>query len=407
MKSASILVQKATRRIGRTSSLVDISSRISGTSTTSVRFFASRSDDDDEDYHHEDFEHHISSRSSHQRVWTSDDTKPTIWKDRVVDCSENLSSLFERIEAQEWQGGRLKARQLGVLHEDPVLDMQLLTQNYTLPAVASALRDREDALQFAAVLAEEENWQELADMLRIFHPKYVQDRRIRQGKLHITKSLDSHGLEIIRKALMRMPRAVAAHHSKRAAVVIALCLVDGVPSLLLEKRSPHLRAHADEVCLPGGMVCEISDQTIVATCLREMQEEIDGLQDIDVQVLGVFRCNWGDVHHLVGVAVTPVVCFLGELPSNLHPNPDEVAEAFTIPLASLMDKTLWVHKEGIAPIFLGGPHTIWGLTGYILDRFWRDILLPNSIPNDDRQDGAESIGTDRQKDDNVSGADCR
>ena len=86
------------------------------------------------------------------------------------------------------------------------------------------------------------------------------------------------------------------------------------------------------------------------------------------------------VHHLVGVAVTPVVCSfnqdLAEL--ELTPNPDEVAEVFTIPLASLMDKKLWVYKDDHAPIFVGGPYAIWGLTGYILDRFVKDILTPFS-----------------------------
>jgi nudix motif 8 len=159
--------------------------------------------------------------------------------------------------------------------------------------------------------------------------------------------------------------------------------VDGVPSLLLEKRSPHIRAHPDEVCLPGGMVCNMNDRSIVATCLREMKEEIGGLSHQHVQVLGILRCNWGEVHHLVGVAVTPVVCYLGELPDQLIPNESEVAEVFTIPLEALMDKSLWVYKEGLAPIFLGGPHVIWGLTGYILDRFYKDILLPHSRPSSD------------------------
>lgn len=153
---------------------------------------------------------------------------------------------------------------------------------------------------------------------------------------------------------------------------------DGKPCLLLERRSATIRAHADEVCLPGGMVCHIHDQNIVDTCLREMQEEIGGLNSNDIQVLGVFRCNWGEVHHLVGVAVTPVVCFLGELPEVLQPRASEVSEVFTIPLSSLAKKHLWIQKEGMAPIFLGGPHVIWGLTGYILDRFYKDIILPNN-----------------------------
>jgi nudix motif 8 len=306
----------------------------------------------------------------------------SVWKERVADRqSTSLSEIVQRISAQELRGGRLRLRQYGVLHEDPATDMELLTQNYTVAAVASALRDREDSLQMAAVLASEEKWDELRDMLSIFHPKYVLQRRSQRRLLGET--LNSHSLELIRKALMRMPRTVTQAHSRRAGVVLALCSVDGVPSLLLEKRSPHIRAHPDEVCLPGGMVCNMNDRSIVATCLREMKEEIGGLSHQHVQVLGILRCNWGEVHHLVGVAVTPVVCYLGELPDRLIPNESEVAEVFTIPLEALMDKSLWVYKEGLAPIFLGGPHVIWGLTGYILDRFYKDILLPNSRPSSD------------------------
>jgi hypothetical protein len=97
-----------------------------------------------------------------------------------------------------------------------------------------------------------------------------------------------------------------------------------------------------------------------------------------VSVLGILRCNWGEVHHLVGVAVTPVVCFFNQdLDSvDLKPNPDEVAEVFTIPLTSLLDKSQWIYKDDHAPIFVGGPYVIFGLTGYILERFWKDILLP-------------------------------
>ena len=90
----------------------------------------------------------------------------------------------------------------------------------------------------------------------------------------------------------------------------------------------------------------------------------------------------------MGVAVTPVVCFLGEVPSTLAPNPDEVAEVFTVPLAALLQRHLWVHRENMAPVFLGGPYVIWGLTGYILDRFHKDILLPNNLSSND--DGADS-----------------
>lgn len=44
-----------------------------------------------------------------------------------------------------------------------------------------------------------------------------------------------------------------------------------------------------------------------------------------VDVLGVLRCDWAELASLVGVAVTPVVGFLGNLSrEQIHPNPDEV-----------------------------------------------------------------------------------
>lgn len=251
--------------------------------------------------------------------------------------------------------------------------------------VCCQLRDREESLQQASVLASEGRFEELQQFLKIFHPKLVLERRLRRRPLDLIDRLDDHALEWMRKQLMRMPRNVVSAHAKRAGVVIALCTVGGVPCVLLEKRSAKLRAHPAEVCLPGGMVCEVSDDTIVATCLREMREEIGGLPSV-VNVLGVFRCNWGEVHHLVGMAVTPVVCFLGELPDDLHPNPDEVSQIFTVSLRSLAEPSYWLHKEGLAPMFLGGPHAIWGLTGYILERFRKDLLRPNRKLKDSRDD---------------------
>jgi 8-oxo-dGTP pyrophosphatase MutT (NUDIX family) len=353
-------------------------------------------------------------RRLHQRVWKARSTdiaatesnitlgngNDFFWTDRVVDKSSNgnmnyIEDFVQKISDQsDVLGGKMRERQLGVLHQDPVTDMQMLMENYTVKAVASALRDREDALQQAAVLASENRISELITFLQIFHPKYVLERRQlqKQSKRHIIRfnpdelneGSVSHATgttdpisalhldasrQMLRKTLMRMPRTITSAHSKRAGVCLALCLSHGVPSILLEKRATHLRVHPDEVCLPGGMVCDIQDQTIVSTSIREMKEEIGGLDDdaTSIEVIGILRLNWGDVHHLTGVAVTPVVCYLGELPA-LSPNPEEVSEVFTISLDDLLNKSFWIHKEQLAPIFVGGPYVIWGLTGYILER---------------------------------------
>jgi nudix motif 8 len=311
------------------------------------------------------------------RVWKHD-SLPSQWT-TPIDEQVDVSILIDQIGKQELDGGRMQSRQLGVLREDPAEDMRLLMENYTVPSLASAVRDREELLQLCAELAKDEEWEELKNVLRPFQRNYVLQRR-RVTKLNLAHRLDASGLEMLRKALMRMPRRVVQAHQRRAGVVLALCNINDVPSLLLEKRSAKLRAHPDEVCLPGGMVSSIEDTTIVATCLREMHEEIHGLQQQPVSVVGVLRCNWGEVHHLVGVAVTPVVCFLGEVGDlTLVPNPDEVSEVFSIPLVSLLRRSDWIHREGFAPIFVGGPHVIWGLTGYIIERFVKDILLRYTI----------------------------
>lgn len=93
------------------------------------------------------------------------------------------------------------------------------------------------------------------------------------------------------------------------------------------------------------------------------------------------------VHHLVGVAVTPVVCFLGEIgESQLNPNPNEVAEIFTVPLELFLKRDRWIYKQNYAPFFTGGPHIIWGLTAYIVNRFVKDIIERYDVVFDDDRD---------------------
>ena len=269
----------------------------------------------------------------------------------------------------------MKQSQLGVLREDPTEDMRLLVENFTVASLASAVRDREDTLQHCATLLSENRVEELRRILNPYERQFILSRRRSKEKvLDFRGGFNNQSIELLRKGLNRMPRTISTAFTKRAGVVLPLCNVDGVPCILFEKRSRRLRAHPDEVCLPGGMVSEGDDKTIIQTCLREMDEEI-GVGSESATVLGVLRCNWGEVHHLVGVAVTPVVCYLGNLDKfQLHPNPDECAECFTVPLELFLDRDRWVHKQHYAPFFTGSPHIIWGLTGYIIHRFVIDLM---------------------------------
>jgi len=151
----------------------------------------------------------------------------------------------------------MKQSQLGVLREDPQDDMRLLLENYTAAALASALREREDTLQHCANLLAQLDLPstsippQLEELSKILHPYQssliLERRHTEEDELDFRNGFDTHSIELLRKGLNRMPRRVSTAHSKRAGVVLPLCNVDGVPCILFEKRSRHLRAHPDEV----------------------------------------------------------------------------------------------------------------------------------------------------------------
>ena len=182
-------------------------------------------------------------------------------------------------------------------------------------------------------------------------------------------------LVIIQRYLQRMPQQVFTAAERRASVVIPLCNVGGVASVLFERRSNKVRTHKQQVCFPGGMVEEGVDANIIQTSLRETEEEL-GIPTEKIEVLGILRCNWTEVASMTGVAVTPVVGFIGELNDlKLAANPDEVDALFTVPMEALLDEANWTYRDFSAPVFNGGPHVIWGLTAYLLDRLLKEILI--------------------------------
>ncbi len=106
-----------------------------------------------------------------------------------------------------------------------------------------------------------------------------------------------------------------------------------------------------------------------------MEEEL-GIPKEKIEVLGILRCNWNEVASMTGIDVTPVVGFIGELTElTLTPNSDEVEDFFTVPLETLLDEDKWLSRNFSTPVFTGGPHIIWGLTAYLLERFLKDVVL--------------------------------
>lgn len=153
---------------------------------------------------------------------------------------------------------------------------------------------------------------------------------------------------------------------KMAAVLVPIVLHEDEATVLLTQRAPNMRAHSGQIAFPGGRVDE-DDATPLAAALREAEEEI-GLERDLVQPLGYLDAYLS----ASGYLVTPVVAMI-EPRFTLRLNPLEVADAFEVPLAFLLDPNNYeVHArewKGRIRQYYAIPFReryIWGITAGIL-----------------------------------------
>lgn len=162
-----------------------------------------------------------------------------------------------------------------------------------------------------------------------------------------------------------------------AAVLVPLVQRETGLHLLLTRRTEHLRDHAGQISFPGGRV-EPHDEGPVGTALRETEEEI-GLARRFIDVIGQMPVY----ATVTAFQVTPVVALV-EPGFTLNPDAQEVAEAFEVPLAFLMDPAHHQHHvfefAGAERRFLsmpwrsaGGDYFIWGATAAMLRNLYRRL----------------------------------
>lgn len=171
--------------------------------------------------------------------------------------------------------------------------------------------------------------------------------------------------EVVRERLAaRDPRRMQIDEFKRAAVLVPILLSEAGPELLLTVRSSTLRSHAGQIAFPGGRLEPGEDE--LSAALRETREEV-GLAVSQGEVVG----RLSDHPSPAGYVATPVVAVLS-WPRPLALDPDEVAEAFTVPLADLAALTpasrvgnLLQYRRRIYSYPWRG-RDIWGFTGNVV-----------------------------------------
>ena len=159
----------------------------------------------------------------------------------------------------------------------------------------------------------------------------------------------------------------------RAAAVLVGVVDHPEPSVLLTVRTSDLPSHAGQVAFPGGKI-DAADASPVAAALREAHEEV-GLSPELIEPIGYL-----DLYlTFTGFRILPVVARV--IPNfSLAINASEVADAFEVPLAFVMDTANHARKsrdwKGVTRHYYEmpfGERYIWGVTAGILRNLYEKI----------------------------------
>lgn len=201
--------------------------------------------------------------------------------------------------------------------------------------------------------------------------------QIRQSYLHTSPSVDP-----VEEVKEKLPDPIVEQYIektklKHAAVMIGITQsMENELSILLTKRTSHLKNHAGEISLPGGSYDKGQDRDITMTALREAEEEI-GLNRDESELIGYVSPQ---VSLGTGFVVTPIVSLI---PKGFSPTLDsnEVEEVFEVPLDHFLDQNslrnerrIYDQIEWTVYSYNYHDYLIWGLTAQILRKF-SDLIL--------------------------------
>lgn len=149
---------------------------------------------------------------------------------------------------------------------------------------------------------------------------------------------------------------------RQAAVLILFGPNQGDSNLLIIKRAAHLYDHPGQPAFPGGHV-EEQDESIVATALREANEEI-GLDPNTVRIVSELPKLWLPPSK---VAVTPIVGWWEEPHELANIDQNEVESVHLVPVKDLVNPlnrvTVKTRTGFLGPAFNVQNLVVWGFTG--------------------------------------------
>lgn len=180
-------------------------------------------------------------------------------------------------------------------------------------------------------------------------------------------------LSLLKPALADRPYLPAdASSATPAAVLVIIHYHKQSPHVFLTKRSSILKSHRGEISFPGGRYVE-SDGTLLATALRETEEEV-GIAFTSDQVAGSLRAvrTMTSNHFIV-----PFVTIQDMLPRH-RIAASEVEAVIDVPLIETL-KSIKVDTEHYrlakdAFKFTYNNNVVWGATARILKQM-HDLLI--------------------------------
>ena len=202
------------------------------------------------------------------------------------------------------------------------------------------------------------------------------DRARARLTLEVPPALTDHSITDFPRGDLDLDQSLwdqAGVQASRAAAVLVPVVDHAEPGVLLPMRTSDLPSHAGQIAFPGGKI-DPTDASPLAAALREADEEI-GLDGALIDPIGYL-----DLYlTFSGFRILPVVARV--VPNYaLRINASEVADAFEVPLAFVMDEANHTRKsrdwKGVTRHYYEmpfGERYIWGVTAGILRNLYEKI----------------------------------